>query len=200
MNQFLKEGSSKLFRFDRNRSGGSILLHIKEDILCKKLKLHRHWQGIEGIFVEVNLTQRTQTSLTCLQDVLKRSRRLTTKPNAVKTSGKRRTSYLHRLEDVQFTTSWGRLIHDVSKTSDLRRLKTFNLRHLEDVWSTTSWGCLIYHVFKMFDLHRLEDVQFMTSSRRLIYDVLRTSNLQRLKTSNLRRLEDVHFTTSSRHL
>ena len=57
-------------------------------------------------------TQRTQTSLRRLQDVLKRSRRLTTKPDVVKTSGKRRliydvlkTSYLRRLEDVQFTTS-----------------------------------------------------------------------------------------------
>ena len=58
------------------------------------------------------LTQLTQTSLRRLQDVLKRSRRLTTKQDVVTTSGKRRriygvlkTSDLRRLEDVQFTTS-----------------------------------------------------------------------------------------------
>ena len=75
------------------------------------------------------LAQRTQTSLRRLQDVLKRSRRLTTKSDVVKTSGKRRliydvlkTSDLRRLEDVQFTTSWRRLIYDVLKTSVKRRL------------------------------------------------------------------------------
>ena len=58
------------------------------------------------------LTQLTQTSLRRLQDVLKRSRRLTTKQDVVTTSGKRRriyevlkTSDLRRLEDVQFTIS-----------------------------------------------------------------------------------------------
>ena len=57
-------------------------------------------------------TQRTQTSLRRLQDVLKRSRRLATKQDVVKTSGKRyliydvlKTSYFRCLEDVLFTTS-----------------------------------------------------------------------------------------------
>ena len=81
------------------------------------------------------------------QDVLKRSRHLTTKPDVVKTSTKRRqiydvlkTSYLHRLEDVQFTTSWRRLIYDVLRTSDLRCL--------EDVRFATPWRHPIYNVFK----------------------------------------------------
>ena len=99
--------------------------------------------------------QRTQTSLGRLQDVLKRSRHLTTKPDVVKTSGKRP------------------LIYDVLKTSDLQRL--------EDVWITTSWGRLVYDVLKTYNLRLLEDVQFMMSWRRLIYDVLRTSNLRRLE-------------------
>ena len=58
------------------------------------------------------LSQRTQTSLRRLQDVLKRSRRLTTKQDVITTSGKRRLIYddlktpdLRRLEDVEFTTS-----------------------------------------------------------------------------------------------
>ena len=64
------------------------------------------------IYVYNVYTQRTQTSLRRLQDVLKRSRRLATKQDVVTTSGKRRriydvlkTSDLRRLEDVQFTTS-----------------------------------------------------------------------------------------------
>ena len=88
------------------------------------------------------LYQRTQTSLTRLQDVSKRSRGLTTNLSVVTTSGKRRliyevfnTSDLRRLEDV-----------DVLKTSDLRRLRR-----------------LIYDVLRTSTLRRLEDVQFMTS-------------------------------------
>ena len=56
--------------------------------------------------------QAEQTSLRRLQDALKRSRRLTTKQDAVTTSGKKRWIYdvlkvsdLSRLEDVQFTMS-----------------------------------------------------------------------------------------------
>ena len=55
----------------------------------------------------VIITQRTKTPLRRLQDVLKRSRRPTTKLDVVKTSGKRlliydvlKMSYLCRLEDV----------------------------------------------------------------------------------------------------
>ena len=53
-----------------------------------------------------------------------------------------------------------------------------------------SWRRLIYVVLKASNLRRLEDVWFTMSSRRLIYDVLRTSDL--------RRLEDVLFTSSWR--
>ena len=120
------------------------------------------------------LYQRTQTSLTRLQDVSKRSRGLTTNLSVVTTSGKRRliyeifkTSDLRRLEDVWFTTSW-----DVWFTTSCGRplyvvLKTSNLRRLEDIWLTTSWVRLIHDVLKTSDLRRLEVVQFKTSSRRL---------------------------------
>ena len=114
-------------------------------------------------------------------DVLKRSRCLTTKPDVVKTSGKRRlicnilkTFYLRCLEDVQFTTSWRRLIYDVLRTSDLRRL--------EDVQFTTSWRRLIYDVLRTSDLRRLEDVWFTSSWGRPDYDVFKTSDLQRFIT------------------
>ena len=57
-------------------------------------------------------SQWTQTPLRRLQDVLKRSRRLTTKPDVVTTSGKRRqiydilnTSDLRHYEDIQIVTS-----------------------------------------------------------------------------------------------
>ena len=62
------------------------------------------------------MAQWTQTSLRRLQHVLKRLRRLTTKPHVIKTSGKRsliedvlKTSDWHGFEDVQFMTSSRRL-------------------------------------------------------------------------------------------
>ena len=93
-----------------------------------------------GLLLKANfktLTQPTQTSLRCLQDVLKRSRCITTKQDVVTTSGKRCQ------------------IYDVLKTSDLRRL--------EDNHFTTSWRRLIYDVFPMSGLRRPEDVWFMLS-------------------------------------
>ena len=102
-------------------------------------------------------SQPTQASLTRLQDVLIKSRRLTTKQDVVTTSGKWRriydvlkTSGLRLLEDVQFTMSWRRLIYVVLKTSNLQRL--------EDVWFTTSSGRLVFNILKASDLWRLEDV------------------------------------------
>ena len=63
-------------------------------------------------FPTYGIPQRTQTSLRRLQDVLKSSRRLTSKPDVVRTSGKRhliydvfKTSYLRGLKDLQLTTS-----------------------------------------------------------------------------------------------
>ena len=142
--------------------------------------------------LSLTCTQPTQTSLRRLHDVLKRSRRLTTKQDVVTTSGKRHriydvlnTSVLLHLEEFQFTTSWRGLIYVVLKTS--------NLRLPEDVWLTSTWRRPIRDVLKMSDLQRLQDVWFTTSWRRPIYVVL--------KTSNLRRLEDVGFKTSvKRHL
>ena len=54
-NQFVIQGYSNPFRFDRDRNKGGILLYISEDILIKELKRHRHPHEIEGIFVELNL-------------------------------------------------------------------------------------------------------------------------------------------------
>ena len=147
----------------------------------------------------LNTTQRTHTCLRRLQDVLKRSRRLTTKPYVLTTSGRRRLIYdvlktpdLCRLKDVRFTTSWRSLICDVLKTSDSRRLRDVRLRRLDDVLFTMSWRRLIYDVLKTSNLLHLEDLGFTSCWRGLIYDVLRTSVL--------RWLEDVWFATSWRRL
>ena len=109
--------------------------------------------------------QWTQTSLRHLQDVLKRLRSLTTKPDVVKTSGKRRliydilkTSDLQCLEDVRFTLSSRRPIYDILKTSDLRCL--------EDVWFTSSWGRPIYDVYKTSVKQRLISNVVVTSIQR----------------------------------
>ena len=50
--QFLIDGCSVPFRFDRNGNGGSILLYIREDIPSKLLSTY---QDIEGFSVEINL-------------------------------------------------------------------------------------------------------------------------------------------------
>ena len=62
----------------------------------------------------------------------------------------------------------------------------------KDVGFTMSWRRLIYVVLKTSNLRRLEDVWFMTSSGSLVYNVL--------KTSDLRRLEGVQFVTSWKRL
>ena len=86
---------------------------------------------------------------------------------------------------------------DVFKTSsgpDQTRLchvvwkKTWDLQRLEDVEFTTSWRSPIWDVLKTSDLRRLEDLWFMSSWRRPIDNVL--------KASDLWRLEDVCKTTS----
>ena len=127
-------------------------------ILVKKLKA-RYWTFP---LVRYFTSQRTQASLGRLQDVCKRPQRLTTKPDVFTASGRRRRIYnvlkrsnLHRLEDVQFITSWRRLFYDVLKTSDLRRL--------EDAGFTSSWRRPIYIVLKTSDLRLRKDVWFTTS-------------------------------------
>ena len=130
------------------------ILFIKETVAAKKIIpgsylffafWSNHLEMPSNIIILKDLakfskgsSQLAQTSLRRLQDVLKRSRRLTTKQDVVTTAGKRRqiydvlkTSDLRRLEDVQFTTSWRRLISVILKKSNLRRL--------EDVWFITSW-------------------------------------------------------------
>ena len=66
---------------------------------------------------------------------------------------------------------------DVFKTSSgrLEKVTTSHdqTRHLHDVWKKTS----DLRLLKTSDLRHLEDVKFTTSSRRLIYDVLKTSDL-----------------------
>ena len=52
--QLLINGFSKPFRLDRNRNGGGILVHVREDIPCKQLNNHSLPDSIEVIFVELN--------------------------------------------------------------------------------------------------------------------------------------------------
>ena len=127
-----------------------------------------------------HLIQWKQKSLRRLQDVLKMSRRLTTKQDVVTTSGKRRSIYdvlktcdLRHLDDVQFRTSWRCLIYDILRTSDLRCL--------EDVRFTLSWRRPIHDVLKTSDLWLLVDVWFTTTWRRLWSNVVVVSMQLRKK-------------------
>ena len=75
----------------------------------------------------------------------------------------KKTSDLRRPEDVwftsfwdiQFTTSWRRLIYDVSGRLVYNVLKTSNLQCLEEVWFRTSWRRLINNVLKTSVKRRL---------------------------------------------
>ena len=49
------EGFSMPFRFDRNRSGGVVIVYIWGDIPSKQLTKHKLPDDIEGVFDEVNL-------------------------------------------------------------------------------------------------------------------------------------------------
>ena len=57
-NQFLLPFYSKPFRLDRNKSGGGVIIYVKESIPSKKLNKHNFSKNIEGLFVEINLRKR----------------------------------------------------------------------------------------------------------------------------------------------
>ena len=54
-NQFLIDGYSKPFRFDRNRNVVGVLLYVKEDIACRELKSDKLPNDIDEIFNKLNL-------------------------------------------------------------------------------------------------------------------------------------------------
>ena len=54
ISQFTMTGYSIPFRLDRTSHGGGILLFVREDILCKIIKIDCD-ADFEGIFVEKNL-------------------------------------------------------------------------------------------------------------------------------------------------
>ena len=62
VDQFLIDGYSVPFRFDRNGNYGGILLYIKEDISSKLLSIY---QDIEGFSVEINLRGNKKWLLSC---------------------------------------------------------------------------------------------------------------------------------------
>ena len=51
--QFLIDGYSKPFRFDRNRN--AVLLYVREDIACRELKSDKLPSDIDRIFNKLNL-------------------------------------------------------------------------------------------------------------------------------------------------
>lgn len=50
--QFFIDGYSKLFKLERNRNGGSILLHVREDIAQGSDNIPNH---IKEMFIELKL-------------------------------------------------------------------------------------------------------------------------------------------------
>ena len=139
-------------------------------------------------------TQPTQTSLRRLQDVLKRSRRLTTKQDVLTTSGKRRQIYnilrksdLRRLEEDQFATSWKRLIYDVLKTSAKRYLCSNVIVTSIQRWK--KWFFLILYCLKYLENFKCSSLSwyigmgFCTNQWNGLY-MRRTSVMRELTTFN----------------
>ena len=54
-NQFMIDGYPTPFREDRNSHGGGVLIYVREDIPCKRLKTDKTSGDIEGIFIELNI-------------------------------------------------------------------------------------------------------------------------------------------------
>ena len=52
--QFLVDGFSEPYRYDRNRKGGGVMIYIRENIPSKLLEKHKFHDDIEGLFVELN--------------------------------------------------------------------------------------------------------------------------------------------------
>ena len=52
--QFLVDGFSELFRIDRNRSGGGVMIYVRKNIPIKLLTKHFFPNYIEGLFVELS--------------------------------------------------------------------------------------------------------------------------------------------------
>ena len=53
--QFLMEGYSTPFRFNRDSMGGGVIIFVREDIPCRRLKPHDFPNNFEGIILEINL-------------------------------------------------------------------------------------------------------------------------------------------------
>ena len=63
--QFMIDGYSEQYRFDRNKNGGGVLIYIREDTPSKLLADHKlplldsyHKLDTEGTFVELNLRKK----------------------------------------------------------------------------------------------------------------------------------------------
>ena len=53
--QFIIEGYTKPYMFDKNISGGGVLIYVRMDIPSKQLKKHKFSKNVEALFLEINL-------------------------------------------------------------------------------------------------------------------------------------------------
>ena len=98
--------------------------------------------------------------------------------------------WISYLADTDVFKTSSRRPKNITTSYDQTRRCQDVLGRLEDVLFMSSWRRPIYYVLKTSDLRRLENVWFKTSWRLPIYNVL--------KTSDLLRLEDVWFLMSWR--
>ena len=53
--QFIIEGYTKPYMFDRNIRGGGVLVYVRMGIPSKQLKKHKFSKNVEALFLEINL-------------------------------------------------------------------------------------------------------------------------------------------------
>ena len=53
--QFVLDGFSKPFRFDRNQHGGGLLIYVREDVPFKELSVYKPPNDIECGIIEISL-------------------------------------------------------------------------------------------------------------------------------------------------
>ena len=68
LNQFVLQGYSERYRFDRNRNGGGAFTYVREDIPSRELKMHNTPEDIKSIFIEINLIKTRW--LFCFQNIM----------------------------------------------------------------------------------------------------------------------------------
>ena len=72
LEQFVISGYSKRYRLEKNKSGGDVIIYIREDIPSKELRLFDMPENLESISLEINLLKFNDSSVDVITHQLKK--------------------------------------------------------------------------------------------------------------------------------